>query len=69
MENFNDFEEKVNLSIDLLELAKTYCEINGDKSAEISTISTALDIVLRKQKELVRELDYLFLRLKKSGSI
>lgn len=59
MEKISKFEEKLNFSIDLLELAKSYCDVNYDKSMEVSTIATALELVILKQKELVKELDYL----------
>ena len=50
-------EEKINLSIDLLEIAKTYCDFNYDKSIEVPTLGSLLEIVLELQKELAKEYD------------
>ena len=44
-------EEKINLCINLLEIAKTYCDFNYDKTAEVPIIGSLLEIILNIQKE------------------
>ena len=56
-ENVVDIEEKVISNLNLLELAKAYCELNYDKSDELLVISTVIDIVLKNQKELIKKID------------
>lgn len=50
-------EEKITLSIDLLEIAKDYCEFNFDKGQEVVAIGTILKVVLEEQKELADKID------------
>lgn len=57
MEKIITLEEKINLGIDLLEVVKTYCEFNYDKSEAISAINSVLKIVLETQKEVANLLD------------
>ncbi len=57
VEKIITLEEKMNLSIDLLEIAKTYCESNYDKSSEFTALWSMLDIILKNQKEAARGID------------
>ena len=57
IENMNKIEEHVNLSINLLKVAKTYCEYNFDKAGEVSTLNSIIDIVLNEQKTLANDID------------
>lgn len=50
-------EEKINLCINLLEIAKTYCDFNYDKTAEVPIIGSLLEIILNIQKELADDYD------------
>ena len=62
MDNFAsicNIEEKVNITIDLLEVAKSYCEFHYDKANEVSNIFSILEIVLNNQKLIRNELDSL----------
>ena len=54
-------EEKINLCIDLLEVAKTYCEFNYDKSSELSSVGSLISIILDLEKELANEYDESFM--------
>ena len=57
MENIIEFEQKMNTNIDLLEIAKDYCEFNLDKSVTPSTLISLIDIVLQNQKKLINDFD------------
>ena len=57
LEKLSTIEEKIVLSIDLLEIAKNYCEFNFDKGKEISAIGTILEVVLNTQRNLADEID------------
>ena len=52
-----NFEERLIQNIDLLEIAKSYCEFNSYKGAEISALYSVIDIILENHKALVREFD------------
>ena len=60
MEKVVELERQLNVNIDLLEIAKAYCEFNNDKSDEISTLIPILEIILDNQKNLRRSLDYIY---------
>ena len=60
-------EEKINLTIDLLEIIKAYCDFNYDKTMEIPTIGSVVEIALKTQKELAREFDRKFLETQKEA--
>ena len=55
-------EEKINKTLDLLEILKAYCDFNYDKNVEIPTIGTVVEIALENQKELAKEFDYNFIQ-------
>ena len=57
MENFIDFEEQLNKSIDLLEIARDYCEFNNDKDTTICNLISLIDIILQSQKNLMAKFD------------
>ena len=59
LENIGSIENKIFSSLNLLELAKTYCEHNYDKADEILVLNSVLEIVLNNQKEVIREFDSL----------
>lgn len=52
-------EEKITLSINLLEIAKAYCEFNREKSDEISSLFSILEIILVEQKKLISDVENL----------
>lgn len=57
IEKFNTIEEQITLSIDLLEIAKSYCDCNFDKASEVSTLGAIIGIVLKEQKNLASNFD------------
>lgn len=57
LETLTSVEEKITLSIDLLEIAKNYCEYNFDKGQEVSAIGGLLKVVLEEQKQLADCID------------
>lgn len=57
LEKMTLLEEKIMLSIDLLEIAKKYCECNFDKGNEIVSVGSLLTLVLKEQKELADSID------------
>lgn len=50
-------EERITQNVNLLEIAKAYCEFNCDKSDEISSLFSILEIILTEQKKLVSEVE------------
>ena len=58
-EKLNEFERDINASIDLLSVAKGYCDLNYDKSSELVAISTVIEILLNKQLKLASDFDSL----------
>lgn len=59
LNNLVQLEEKITLSLDLLEVAKGYCEYNFDKGQEVVAICSILEVVLEAQRELADKLDEL----------
>ena len=60
IENLTALEEKLNTSRDLLEIAYSYCVSNSEKSDEISTLSSILDLILKTNHDLILELEEYF---------
>ncbi len=52
-------EEKITLSLDLLEVAKGYCEKNFDKGKEVVALSSVIDILIDVQKNIADFIDEL----------
>jgi hypothetical protein len=50
-------EEKFTMCMDLLSIARDYCELNCYKSREISELKTIIEVIFDKQKELVNNLE------------
>ena len=59
LNKFSKIEEKITLSMDLLEVAKGYCEYNFDKGQVVVALNSILEIILKNQKELADQLDEL----------
>ena len=57
MENIVNLEERLIQNMDLLEIAKSYCEHNSYKGVEISALYSVIDIILENHKALAREFD------------
>ena len=57
LEKVTSIEEKIMLSIELLEFAKKYCESNFDKGNEIVSIGSLLGVILREQRDIVDSVD------------
>lgn len=57
MEKMKEIEEKVNIGVDLLEIAKTYCEINYDKAKELAALSSLLEVISENQRNISRAID------------
>ena len=51
------FERKLRFSVDLLEITKGFCELNYDKAPEVSSILTALELLLNEQRDLSSRFD------------
>ena len=64
-----NLEEKISRNTDLLEIAKTYCEFNCDKSDEISTLFSILELIVERQKDTVKSLESLACRVKQKGRV
>lgn len=52
-----NLEQKITFSINLLEVAKSYCDFHYDKSQEFIALSSVLDVLLKNQRELAGKLD------------
>lgn len=61
MEKIREIEQKVNLVIDLLEIAKSYCEFNYDKSRELSALDSILEIIIKNQQDASQAIDGLYI--------
>ena len=57
LEKFIDLERDLSFGLDLLEIAKCYCEKNSDKIAEVAILNSILDVMLTNQKKVVSGLD------------
>ena len=61
MENFtkkiSHIEEQITLNIDLLEIAKSYCDYNFDKGTEICSVGALIGVILKEQREIADCLD------------
>ena len=53
MEKILELEQQLYTNIDLLEMAKSYCELNSDKNENLLVINTALNIMLKNQKNAI----------------
>ncbi len=56
-DNILKLEQKITFGIGLLEVAKTYCDFNYEKSQEFTALSSVLEVLLNNQKELAANLD------------
>ena len=65
VENFNNIEKMIFSNINLLEVARGYCENNYDKAPEIISINTIIEIILEKQKTIASSIDRLLVETKR----
>ena len=54
-------EEQMNTNIDLLQIAKDYCEYNIDKANSYSALLSLLEIILNNQKNVIADIDKIML--------
>ena len=59
LEKIVDLEQKTSLGMDLLEVAKCYCEQNFEKAAELGTLNSLLELALSNQKQVMHVIDEL----------
>lgn len=59
LNNITFLEEKVTLSLDLLEIAKGYCEYNYDKGPEVVAVGSIMDVIAKVQKDIADDIDKL----------
>ncbi len=57
LKNYTLLVEKVTLTLDLLEIAKGYCQYNFDKGQEIVALCSILEVILEAQRYLADKLD------------
>ena len=57
MEKITEIEEKLNLTIGILDLMRAYCEVNAEQSDKIPTLIPTLDLVLGIQKTLMNDIE------------
>ena len=51
-----DLENNILENLNLLKIAKSYCEANFDKSDEIGNLCFLLEIILKKQNAIFNQL-------------
>ena len=62
MKRFNDSDNSIEIergileNLSLLEIAKSYCEANFDKSDEVGRLEFLQNIILKKQKAIFNQL-------------
>lgn len=56
-EELSQIEEQITLNIDLLEIAKSYCDYNFDKASEVSSVGAILSVILKEQRALAEKFD------------
>ena len=61
MEKIIDIEEQMNANVDLLQVARDYCEYNIENSRATSSLIPLLEIMLQKQRSIVADFDELML--------
>ena len=61
MGKITNLEEKMYINIDLLKIAKDYCEFNADKSCTTSSLLSLIEIVLNNQKSMAENFDEIML--------
>lgn len=61
MEKIMDIEQQINVNMDLLKIAKDYCEFNVDNSRKICSLMSLIEIILQNQKSIVSDFDKLTL--------
>jgi len=62
-EILNNVEQKINTNLDLLEIAKTFCDSNYEKATEIASLDSIIEIILANQKELTKDFDKFLISL------
>ena len=60
MEKLTEPEQILNSNIDLLEVTRSYCESNWDKSNELSILYSVLEIIINNEREAKKTLDYIY---------
>ena len=60
IKKLTELEEQLNVSRDLMEVAYSYCISNVEKSDEMSTLSSILDLILKSHKDLSQKLEECF---------
>lgn len=55
-----ELEDQLNVSRDLVEVAYSYCICNSEKSDEISTLSSILELIQKSHKDLGHKLEECF---------
>lgn len=61
MEKIIDIEEQMNINVDLLQIARDYCEYNIENSHATTSLMSLLEIMLQKQRNIVADFDELML--------
>ena len=56
MRNFIELEKDLHKNIDLLKIAKSYCDSNYEKSDEITTLGSLLELIIKKQADVIVKL-------------
>ena len=57
MEKIIDIEEQMNINVDLLQIARDYCEYNIENSKIASPLLSLIEILLHNQKNIVADID------------
>ena len=57
LNKYAKMEEKITLTLDLLEIARCYCEYNFDKGQEVVALHSIIEVLLEAQRDIAEELD------------
>ncbi len=57
LNKYTKLEEKITLSMDLLEVARGYCEYNFDKGQEVVALHSVIELLLETHRDIAEEFD------------
>ena len=57
LNKYTKLEEKITLCLDLLEVARGYCEYNFDKGQEVVALHSVIELILETHRDIAEEFD------------
>ena len=59
--DLNILEQKVLINLDLIDIARVYCEAEADKSEAVMNLGTLMDIIDNNQRDILKTIDEFYL--------